>query len=96
MDQDPNDESIPLRLRVGENAYEDVEQMLEQYLRPIISNLSESLDHRKFRSGSENTPQSLVPDEKRQNLKSIPYYFGIFQKIPRSLVLVYVPGATTE
>ena len=95
MDQDPNDESISLRLRVGKNTYEGVEQVLEQYLRPIISNLSESLEHRKFRPGSENTLQCLLADEKSQNPKSIPYYFGISEKRPRSLVLVYVPGVKT-
>lgn len=95
MDRDPDDDSVPLRLRVDDNLYEDVEQLLEQYLRPIISNLSESLDHRKFKSGRLDELEAFVVLEKKKSPRSIPYVFGLSTRKNTNLVLVYIPGTIT-
>ncbi|KAI0565514.1 SH2 [Gracilaria domingensis] len=95
MDYDPDDDSVPVRLRIDDNIYEDVEQILEQYLRPIISNLTESLDHRKFRQGDMESLQQHVSASKRQNPKGIPYVIGLSDRRPAHLTIVYIPGETT-
>eukprot|EP00178_Gracilaria_changii_P025661 TRINITY_DN78_c0_g1_i3.p1 TRINITY_DN78_c0_g1~~TRINITY_DN78_c0_g1_i3.p1 ORF type:complete len:1944 (+),score=292.56 TRINITY_DN78_c0_g1_i3:324-6155(+) len=95
MDYDPDDDSVPVRLRIEDNIYEDVEQVLEQYLRPIISNLTESLDHRKFKHGDMEALQHHVTMAKRQNPKCIPYVIGLSDRRPGHLVIVYIPGEKT-
>lgn len=95
VDQDPEDETIPLRLKVGDKVYEDVEQVLEQYLRPIISNMSESIDHRKFKTGSEASLNAFVISQKRVYPKNIPYIVGLSDRRPMTLVMIYIPGNTT-
>ena len=95
IDYDPDDEKSLLRLRIGEKVYEDVEQVLEQYLRPIISNMSESIDHRKFKTGSVTSLSSFVSSQKKQFPKNIPYVIGLSDRRPMTLVLVYIPGNTT-
>ncbi|PXF48492.1 Transcription elongation factor SPT6-like [Gracilariopsis chorda] len=95
MDYDPEDDSVPVRLRIEDNIYEDVEQVLEQYLRPIISNLTESLDHRKFKEGDIQSLRDYVSLTKKENPKSIPYVIGLSDTKPAHLTLVYIPGMTT-
>lgn len=94
MDHD-DDESAPWRLRVDNNMFEHVDQALEQYFRPIISNLTEALDHRKFKAGSEKSLETFISSEKRRCPKSIPYVFGLSERRPTSFVLVYIPGSTS-
>ena len=95
MQYDSADSVIPLRLKLDDVFYEDVDQVLEQYLRPIISNLAECLEHRKFRGGSVRDIEKFVSNEKEKAPKSIPYCFGLSEKNLTSLTLVFVPGTTT-
>eukprot|EP00177_Eucheuma_denticulatum_P005646 GFKZ01010281.1.p1 GENE.GFKZ01010281.1~~GFKZ01010281.1.p1 ORF type:complete len:1889 (+),score=337.09 GFKZ01010281.1:227-5893(+) len=95
MEYDPQNEDVPLRLKVDGNVYEYIDQVLEQYLRPIISNLAECLDHRKFISGTEKELEAHVTGQKRANRGMIPYVFGLSERNPTSLVLVYIPGTST-
>ncbi|CAN8076025.1 unnamed protein product [Agarophyton chilense] len=95
MDYDPDDDAVPVRLCIDDNIYEDVEQILEQYLRPIISNLTESLDHRKFKHGDLLSLQNYVSAAKRQNPKGIPYIIGLSDRKPAHLTIVYIPGEKT-
>lgn len=95
MEYDPSNTVVPLRLKLDDVIYEHVDQVLEQYLRPIISNLAECLEHRKFKSGSTRQLEDFVSDEKKRAPKSIPYCFGLSEKNLTSLTLVYIPGTTT-
>lgn len=95
MEYDPENESVPLRFTLDDSVYEYIDQVLDLYLRPIISNLTECLDHRKFMEGSEKNIETAVSNQKRANPKAIPYQFGLSERSPTSLVLIYIPGRTT-
>lgn len=92
MEYDPSNEAFPLRLTLDDSVFEHVDQILEQHLRPIITNLVESLEHRKFVPGSEREIEKVVSDIKRNRPKEIPYRFGLSERSSTSLVLVYIPG----
>lgn len=95
MEHDPENALVPLRLKLDDVVYEHVDQVLEQYLRPMIANLSECMNHRKFREETERELESHVVGLKRGNAKLIPYCFGLAERSPTSLLLVYIPGATS-
>lgn len=87
--------SGPSRYKIDGKIFEQVDQGLEEYVRPIISNLSEAIDHRKFREGSCAELKQMIEKERQQNVTAIPYCFGISETRPACLVLVFIPGSKT-
>lgn len=81
------------RYRVDGNSFEHVDQVLDEYVRPILGNLSEAIDHRKFREGSVKELTKMVEDAKKREPLSIPYFIGLSEERPASLVLVFIPGS---
>lgn len=86
---------VAFRYKINGKIFEQIDQALEEYVRPIISNLSEAIDHRKFREGTNADLKRLMEKERQLNATSIPYCFGISEKHAASLVLVFIPGSKT-
>lgn len=81
------------RYKIEGNTYQQVDQALEEYVRPISMNMSEAIDNRKFREGTIEELKEYVLKEKNDNPKRIPYLFGLSEKRPACLVLMFIPGS---
>lgn len=92
---DSNVSSKSYRYKIYGKVFEQVDQALEEYVRPIISNLSEAIDHRKFKEGTVEELKQAMAKEKQQIPASIPYCFGISERRPASLVMIFIPGSKT-
>lgn len=94
-DRSRDSDPITSRYKIDGKIFEQIDQALEEYVRPIISNLSEAIDHRKFKEGSCAELKRMIEKQRQQNAASIPYCFGISETRPASLVLVFIPGSKT-
>lgn len=95
VERNPGDDETMARLRIGTDAFDDIDEALEQFIHPIIGNLKEALDNRKFRNGAEDSLKTTVHEEKKAYPKTIPYYIGLSEKRDLHLILAYVPGTKT-
>lgn len=95
IERNPNDPETPARLRIGSEDFDHVDEALEQFLHPIIGNMKEALDHRKFKEGGEDQLKKYVSDEKKRNPRSIPYCIGLSSKRDLHYFIAYVPGQNT-
>lgn len=92
---DPENPSTTTRLKIEDNIYEHVDHVLEQFLRPIISNLSECLDHRKFKVGKVTELKEFVKKQKMENPHLNPYCFGLSERRATGIVILFIPGSQT-
>lgn len=81
------------RYKIEGVTFEHVDQALDEYVRPILSNLSEAIDHRKFLEGSVKDLCKEMENFKKKEPGSIPYCIGLSEKRPRNLVIVFIPGS---
>ncbi len=95
VERDPNNSNNPSRLMIGSDVFEHVDEALELFLHPIIGNLKEGLDHRKFRPGGEEQLKKVVAAEKKLKPRTIPYYIGLSEKRDLHMFIAYVPGQAT-
>ena len=61
----------------GEDTFEDLEEVSDIYVDPLVSNLKAILAYRKFRRGTKEKFDNVLPKEKFENPTRIPYYLSV-------------------
>lgn len=95
IERDPTHPDSPIRITIGSDVFEHIDEALEQFLNPIITNLKDGLEHRKFQPGGEHDLKKLMAEAKRNDPKSIPYCVGLSDKLELHMFIAYVPGTST-
>ena len=91
----PNSFSLGRSLRIGEEVFEDFDEILARYIQPLAANARDLLTNKCYRhssGGDRRTLEQLLGDEKAKNPKRIPYFFSASKQYPGRFVLAYQPA----
>eukprot|EP01018_Ginkgo_biloba_P029203 Gb_29261 [translate_table: standard] len=77
-------------LSIGEDTFEDLDEVIDRYVDPLVSNLKAMLAYRKFRRGSKGEVDDVLRKEKLENPSRILYYFCVSHEHPGAFMLSYI------
>lgn len=77
-------------LRIGEDTFEDLDEVMDRYVDPLVSYLKTMLGYRKFKQGSKAEVDEMLRIEKSENPMRIVYCFGISHEHPGTFILTYI------
>ncbi|OMO86529.1 hypothetical protein CCACVL1_09571 [Corchorus capsularis] len=77
-------------LKIGEDTFEDLDEVVDRYIDPLASHLKAMLSYGKFRKGNKKEVDELLKIEKAENPMRTVYSFGISHEHPGSFILTYI------
>lgn len=77
-------------LTIDNETFEDLDEVIDRYVDPLVGHLKSMLSYRKFRKGSKNEVDELLRAEKAENPMRIVYSFGISHEHPGTFILSYI------
>ncbi|KAK8925663.1 hypothetical protein KSP39_PZI018098 [Platanthera zijinensis] len=77
-------------LTIDKDTFEDLDEVMDRYVDPLVTNLKNMLSYRKFRWGSKSDVDDQIRKEKAENPMRIVYSFGISHDHPGTFVLSYI------
>ncbi|KAE9586322.1 putative tex-like protein, HTH [Lupinus albus] len=77
-------------LKIGDDTFEDLDEVMDRYVDPLVTHLKAMLNYRKFRRGTKSEIDELLRIEKVENPLRIVYSFGILHEHPGTFILTYV------
>ncbi|CAK8543008.1 unnamed protein product [Lathyrus sativus] len=77
-------------LKIGEDTFEDLDEVMDRYVDPLVTHLRTMLNYRKFRTGLKTEVDEVLKTEKEENPMRIVYSFGICHEHPGTFVLTYI------
>jgi len=84
--------NIGAQLKIGEEVYDNLQEIVERYIVPCNRLLREVTQHQKFiKCSNYEELKKAVETEKAQDQQRIPYHFAILPKYPQYVILCYIP-----
>lgn len=84
--------NIGSRLKISNEYYETLQEIVERYITPCNRSLREVTLHAKFlRCKSMDEMKTHLENEKKQDAAKIPYRVTILDEYPQHLILAYIP-----
>ncbi|KAM1234373.1 hypothetical protein ACFX13_004034 [Malus domestica] len=77
-------------LTIGEDTFEDLDEVVDRYVDPLVAQLKAMLNYRKFRRGTKAEVDALLKIEKLENPARIVYSFGVSHEYPGTIILTYI------
>ncbi|KAI3694464.1 hypothetical protein L1987_77429 [Smallanthus sonchifolius] len=77
-------------LKLGEDVFEDLDEVMDRYVDPLVAHLKAMLAYRKFRDGGKAEVDESLRREKNENPSRIVYSFGISYEHPGTFILTYI------
>ncbi|XP_058738376.1 transcription elongation factor SPT6 homolog [Vicia villosa] len=77
-------------LKIEDDTFEDLDEVIDRYIDPLVTHLKTMLNYRKFRTGTETKVEELLRIEKAEYPMRIVYSFGISLKHPGTFILTYI------
>ncbi|KAJ4826591.1 Transcription elongation factor spt6 [Turnera subulata] len=77
-------------LKIGEETFEDLDEVLDRYVDPLLGHLKAMLSYRRFRRGNKAEVDELLRKEKLEEPKRVVYSFGISHNHPGHFILSYL------
>ncbi|AES81104.2 putative ribonuclease H-like domain, transcription elongation factor Spt6, DNA ligase B [Medicago truncatula] len=77
-------------LKIGEDTFEDLDEVMDRYVDPLVTHLKTMLNYRKFRTGTKTEVDELLKMEKAECPMRIVYTFGISHEHPGTFILTYI------
>ncbi|KAM7257034.1 hypothetical protein ACFE04_012775 [Oxalis oulophora] len=77
-------------LKLGEDTFEDLDEVMDRYVDPLVGHLKAMLNYRKFRKGTKAEVDELLRIEKSDCPMRIVYCFGISHEHPGTFILTYI------
>ncbi|XP_050388044.1 transcription elongation factor SPT6 homolog [Argentina anserina] len=77
-------------LKIGDDTFEDLDEVMDRYVDPLVSHLKAMLTYRKFRRGTKAEVDELLKLEKLEFPMRIVYCFGISHEHPGTFILTYI------
>ena len=84
--------SLGQTLMIGDERYEDLDEIIARYIQPMAANIQEMKDYKYYRTGSKEDMDTLLKIEKTKTPARIPYFFSISDEYVGKFVLSYLPG----
>ncbi|KAI5315642.1 hypothetical protein L3X38_044818 [Prunus dulcis] len=80
-------------LTIGEDTFEDLDEVMDRYVDLLVAHLKAMLNYRKFRRGTKAEVDELLWLEKLEYPMRIAYCFGISHEHPGTIILTYIRSA---
>ncbi|PON78960.1 Transcription elongation factor [Parasponia andersonii] len=77
-------------LKIGEDTFEDLDEVMDRYVDPLVGHLKTMLSYRKFKKGTKAEVDELLRVEKAEYPMRIVYCFGISNEHPGTFILTYI------
>ncbi|WCJ28699.1 hypothetical protein M5689_010381 [Euphorbia peplus] len=77
-------------LKIGEDTFEDLDEVMDRYVDPLVTHLKSMLSYRKFRRGTKAEIDEQLRIEKADYPSRIVYAFGISHEHPGTFILTYI------
>lgn len=77
-------------LKIGEDTFEDLDEVMDRYVDPLVTHLKAMLNYRKFRKGTKAEVDEQLRIEKSEYPLRIVYSFGISHEHPGTFILTYI------
>ncbi|CAD6343409.1 unnamed protein product [Miscanthus lutarioriparius] len=77
-------------LTIDNETFEDLDEVIDRYVDPLVGYLKSMLSYRKFRKGLKNEVDEMLRAEKAENPMRIVYSFGISHEHPGTFILSYI------
>ncbi|GAV89269.1 hypothetical protein CFOL_v3_32687 [Cephalotus follicularis] len=77
-------------LKIGDDTFEDLDEVMDRYVDPLVAHLKTMLNYRKFRRGTKAEVDELLRIEKLENPMRIGYCFGISHEHPGTFILTFI------
>ncbi|KAG8490681.1 hypothetical protein CXB51_013812 [Gossypium anomalum] len=77
-------------LKIGEDTFEDLDEVMDRYVDPPVSHLKAMLSYSKFRKGTNVEVDELLRIEKSRYPTGIVYFFCISHERPGTFILTYL------
>ncbi|KAL8133543.1 hypothetical protein AgCh_008853 [Apium graveolens] len=77
-------------LKIGDDTFEDLDEVIDRYVDPLVVQLKVMLNYRKFKRGTKAEVDELLRIEKAENPMRIVYCFGISHEHPGTCILTYI------
>ncbi|KAK3010331.1 hypothetical protein RJ639_013024 [Escallonia herrerae] len=77
-------------LKIGEDTFEDLDEVMDRYVDPLVAHLKTMLSYRKFKKGTKAEVDELLRIEKSEYPMRIVYCFGISHEHPGTFILTYI------
>eukprot|EP01114_Cavostelium_apophysatum_P013868 TRINITY_DN3454_c0_g1_i4.p1 TRINITY_DN3454_c0_g1~~TRINITY_DN3454_c0_g1_i4.p1 ORF type:complete len:1553 (-),score=591.00 TRINITY_DN3454_c0_g1_i4:61-4719(-) len=87
-----NSRSLGKTLIIGNEKFEDLNEVLARYVEPIVMFSRDLMKFRCFRQGSVQDVDRMLRDDKSSQPARIPYYIHIDFKAPGIFTLSYLPS----
>ncbi|KAM7271543.1 hypothetical protein ACFE04_030757 [Oxalis oulophora] len=81
-------------LKIGEDTFEDLDEVMDRYIDPLVFRLKAMLNYRKFKKGTKVEIDELLRVEKAEYPMRIVYCFGISHEHPGTFILTYIRSST--
>ncbi|XP_065620948.1 transcription elongation factor SPT6 homolog [Quercus suber] len=83
-------------LKIGEDTFEDLDEVMDRYVDPLVSHLKGMLSYRKFRKGTKAEVDELLRIEKSENPMRIVYCLSISHEHPGTFILTYIKSTNAH
>ncbi|XP_058105794.1 transcription elongation factor SPT6 homolog [Magnolia sinica] len=77
-------------LKIDDETFEDLDEVVDRYVDPLVTNLKAMLQYRKFKKGTKVEVDDLLRMEKSEYPMRIVYCFGISHEHPGTIILSYI------
>ncbi|XP_047166736.1 transcription elongation factor SPT6-like [Vigna umbellata] len=77
-------------LKIGEETFENINQVIELYVNPLVVLLKAMLNFRKFKNGTKVEVDERLKHEKDEYPNRIVYGFGVSYEHPGTFILSYI------
>ncbi|CAM6129610.1 unnamed protein product [Calypogeia fissa] len=82
-------------LTIGDETFEDLDEVIARYIDPLVGYLKEMLRYRKFKRGNKAEVDEALREEKAKNPMRIPYFFSVCHEHPGAFRLSYIKNMHT-
>ena len=89
-----NDFSLGRKLWIGDEEFEDLDEIIARHISPIAANVRQILEYKYYKEslmGDREKSAELLKEEKNKNPKNIPYIFSPNKNLPGKFLLSYLP-----
>ncbi|XP_044574909.1 transcription elongation factor SPT6 isoform X1 [Cotesia glomerata] len=89
-----NDFSLGRRLLIGNNDYEDLDEIIASHINPMAAYAAELLDFKYYKRGVDgikDKAEEILREQKKENPGSIPYIISASKNYPGKFLLSYLP-----
>merc|ERR1719187_3032039 len=89
-----NDFSLGQSLWIGDEAFEDLDEIIARHVQPMAAFSRDMLNHKYYKDsegGNREIMHKLVMEEKKKGPTKIPYFFSASKEHPGKFLLSYAP-----